>query len=349
VAMRRHDYHKEAALRERVRAEPASAEAHAELGAWLCRAGRMAQAKEALQAGIAQAGKTARLHYLLGMIFAGAGDYASAERHLERAARQDPGRFEFVRDLGLVQAAAGRTAVSVETLRQAVNLGGEAALARPAQGGTAGVLGWLLRIGERALVEAGGRIERRPPPPPRRAALIERIVLRDPSVAEALAVNRPELTPQEVETLRAARRALARLAGQHPGYADLHFGMSLIAEQLGEIDRAIEAAEKAIAINPRYVEACLLAVRLYERSGRRAQAAKRCEEVSELRPGWIDVHLRLGHLLSEEGRPQEAAAAYRRALNVDKRCAQASRRLEDLEAALAAPAPKDGGATGGAQ
>ena len=337
--MRRHDYHKEAALRERVRAEPACAEAHAELGAWLCRAGRMAQAKEALQAGIAQAGRTARLYYLLGMIFAGAGDYASAERHLERAARQDPGRFEFVRDLGLVQAAAGRTAASVETLRQAMNLGGD----------TAGVLGWLLRIGERALVEAGGKIERRPPLPPRRAALIERIVLRDPSVAEALAVNRPELTPQEVETLRAARRALARLAGQHPGYADLHFGMSLIAEQLGEIDRAIEAAEKAIAINPRYVEACLLAVRLYERSGRRAQAAKRCWEVSELRPGWIDVHLRLGHLLSEEGRPQEAAAAYRRALNVDKRCAQASRRLEDLEAALAAPAPKDGGATGGAQ
>lgn len=117
MAMRRHDYHKEAALRERVRAEPACAQAHAELGAWLCRAGRLGQAKEALQAGIAQAVKTARLHYLLGMIFAGAGDYASAERHLERAAQQDPGRFEFVRDLGLVQAAAGRTAVSVETLR----------------------------------------------------------------------------------------------------------------------------------------------------------------------------------------------------------------------------------------
>jgi len=339
VAMRRHDYHKEAALRERVRAEPACAEAHAELGAWLCRAGRMAQAREAFQAGIAQAGRTPRLHYLLGMIFAGAGDYPSAERHLERAAQMDPGRFEFVRDLGLVQAAAGRTAVSVETLRQAMNLGGDAA----------GVLGWLLRIGERALVEAGGKIERRPPQPPRRAALIERIVLRDPSVAEALAVIRTELTPQEVETLRAARRALARLAGQHPGYADLHFGMSLVAEQLGEIDRAIEAAEKAIAINPRYVEACLLAVRLYERTGRRAQAAKRCGEVSELRPGWIDVHLRLGYLLSEEGRPQEAAAAYRRALDVDKRCAEASRRLEDLEAALAAPAPKDSGATGGAQ
>ena len=339
MAMRRHDYHKEAALRERVRAEPACAEAHAELGAWLCRAGRMAQAREAFQAGIAQAGRTPRLHYLLGMIFAGAGDYASAERHLERAAQMDPGRFEFVRDLGLVQAAAGRTAVSVETLRQAMNLGGDAA----------GGLSWLLRIGERALVEAGGKIERRPPPPPRRAALIERIVLRDPSVAEALAVIRTELTPQEVETLRAARRALARLAGQHPGYADLHFGMSLVAEQLGDIDRAIEAAEKAIAINPRYVEACLLAVRLYERTGRRAQAAKRCGEASELRPGWIDVHLRLGYLLSEEGRPQEAAAAYRRALGVDKRCAEARRRLEDLEAALAAPAPRDSGATGGAQ
>jgi tetratricopeptide (TPR) repeat protein len=60
-------------------------------------------------------------------------------------------------------------------------------------------------------------------------------------------------------------RALARLAAQHPAYPDLHFGLSLVAEQLGELDRAIEAAEKAITINPRYAEAHLLNEAIRER------------------------------------------------------------------------------------
>jgi tetratricopeptide (TPR) repeat protein len=337
--MRHHDYEKEAALRERVRAEPACTEAHAELAAWLCRAGRLAQAKEALQTGIAEAGRPVRLHYLLGLVFAGAGDYASAERHLERAAQQEPGRFEFARDLALVQGAAGRAAASVETLRQAMNLGGDPALG----------LAWLLRLGERAMAESGVRPERRPPQPARRAALIERIVLRDPSVAAVLATGRTDLSREEAETLRAARRALARLASQHPKYPDIHFGLGLIAEQLGEMDRAIDAAEKAVALNPRYVEAYLLAARLYERSGQRSRAAERCRQASDLRPGWIDVHLRLGHLLREDGRPQEAALAYQRALAVDKRCTEARRGLEDLETARAESGPQKAPMAGGGQ
>jgi len=330
MTMRHHDYQKESALRQKVSVEPGKPELYAELGAWLSRAGRLAQAKEALNAGLAQATRTPRLYHLLGLVFAGAGDFDSAVRHLERAAQHEPGRFEFLRDLALVQGAAGRLADSVETLRQAICVGGDAAAAS---------LKPLFRVGEKALVESGAKPERRPPQPSRRAALIERLVSRDPSVAEALATRRTEPSAQEMENLRAARRALVRLAAQHPTYPDLHFGLSVIAEQLGEVDRAIEAAEKAVALNPRYVEACLLAVRLYERSGRRAKAAEWCQKVSELQPQWLDVHLRLGHLLREEGRPHEAAAAYRKALKVDKRCAEARRRLDDIESALATAAP----------
>lgn len=317
--MRHHDYQKEAALRERVRAEPACTEAHTELAAWLCRAGRLAQAKEALQTGLSRAERTSGIQHLLGLILAGSGDYAAAERHLARAVDQTPTRFEFVRDLALVEGAAGRPASSVATLRQAVRFGGDAA-----------GLGWLLRIGERAVAESGARPERLPPQPPRRDAAIEQVVSRNPEVAEALAVHRDPLSAEDAKTLRAARRALVRLLAQHPSYPDLYFGLSLVAEQLGEIDRAIEAAEKALAIHPRYAEACLLAVRLYERKGKSQEAVERCRQVAELKPQWADVHLRLGDLLSGQGQTAEAAEAYRQALEVNGRCKEAQQRLDGL-------------------
>jgi tetratricopeptide (TPR) repeat protein len=337
--VRRHNYEKEEALRTRVQAEPARPEVHTELAAWLYRAGRLSQAKEALQSGLAQAGRTAAIHHLLGLVLAGLGDWASAERHLARAATQQPTRFEYVRDLGLVQGAAGHTAASVETLRSAISMGGPV---NPATGqaDAAATLLWLVRVGEKSLAEAGARPDRRPPQPARPAAVVERLVSRDPAMAEALAFRRTEASASERENLKAARRALSHLATQHPSYPDIFFSLSLVAEQLGELDRAIEEAEKAITANPRYAEAHLLAVRLYERAGQTDRAAERCRSASDLKPQWIDAHLRLGRLMRDLGQNDEAAAAYRKALVVNGRCEEAKRGLEALQ--LAGPGPEGG-------
>lgn len=325
MGLRRHDYAMEERLREQVRSGPRAAGAHRELSAWLWRAGRLAQAREALQAGLSRAEGAASLQHLLGLLFAGSEAYESAERHLARASAQEPMRFDYLRDLALVRAVAGKTAESVETLRQAAGLTDEV----PAD------LECLLRLGEQALVQGGAKPERRPPKPRRRAAFVESLVARDPEMAEALVAGREASDPRKREVLRAARQALRRLIARNPAYPDLYFGMSLVAEQLGEIDRAIEAAEKAIALNPRYVEACLLAVRLYEKRGEPARAAQRCLTVTELEPQWLDAHLRLGHLLREQGRVRDAAEAYRRALEVKADCEEARHGLERLEAALA--------------
>ena len=328
MGLRRHDYATEERLRERVRSDPRAAGAHRELSAWLWRAGRLAQAREALQGGLSRAEGTASLQHLLGLLFAGSEDYESAERHLARASAQEPMRFDYLRDLALVRAVAGKTAASVETLRQA------AGLTDPGAPGPAD-LECLLRLGEQSLVRGGAKPERRPPKPRRRAAFVESLVAREPEMAEALIAGREASDPRKREVLRAARQALRRLIARNPAYPDLYFGMSLVAEQLGEIDRAIEAAEKALALNPRYVEACLLAVRLYEKRGEPARAAERCLTVTELEPQWLDAHLRLGHLLREQGRVRDAAEAYRRALEVKADCEEARHGLERLEAALA--------------
>jgi len=325
IAMRRHDYDKEAELRARAAAEPARPRVHTELAAWLSRAGRAAQAREVLQTGLAVAERTARLHHLLGLLLCGAGDYESGLRHLERAVEQEPARLLLLRDLAFAQGAAGRTASSVKSLRLAVSLGG----------GEASRLKWLLRVGERVLAETGTRAERQPPRLSRRATVVERIVSRNPEIAEALIPRKGAPGSTQRETLRAARRALVRLAAQNPSHADLHFGLSLVEEQLGEIDRAIEAAEKALTLNPHYAEACLLTVRLYEKSGRPGRAEQRCRHASRLRPRWADVHVCLGRILHEQGRGHEAAEAYQQALQIDADCHEARQGVATLEAAWA--------------
>jgi len=325
-AERQHDYTEEARLRDAVRAEPQRAETHARLAAWLVRAGRPARAREVLQQGLASADHPSRLSHLLGLILCGAGEAEAGLRRLERAVRQEPGRFDYARDLALARGAAGRVASSVEALEEALRLAGE----------DGDGLAWLVRLGEQARRETGGRPERRPPKPSRAAAAVEQIVARDPEVAEALIPRKGAPGSARRDALRGARRALAHLASHRPSHADLYFGLSLVAEELGEVNRAIEAAEKALAINSGYVEACLLAVRLYEKSGRAELAEARCRQAADLRPQWPDVHVRLGRLLRGRGRSTEAADAYRRALElgVDS---------EEARAAVAAADATQGG------
>ncbi len=329
---RQHDYEEEARLRTRVRQAPRQTEVHGRLAAWLVRAGRPAQAREALREGLATADRPADLSHLLGLLLCGAGEFEAGLRHLERAVRLEPLCFRYVRDLGLARGAAGRVASSVEALREAARLAGEEGEA----------LEWLVRLGERVEQAAGQRPSRRPPKPSRRAAALEQIVSRDPEVAEALIPRKGAPGAARRETLRAARRALASLAARRPSHADLYFGLSVVAEELGEVNRAIEAAEKALALNGGFVEACLLAVRLYEKAGRADRAEARCRQAADLRPQWPDVHLRLGRLLRDQGRPDEAAGAYRRALELGADSDEARHALAAV-ADAGADGPPEGG------
>jgi len=321
-AQRRHDYRKEARLRDLVQAEPGRPSAYARLAAWLVRSGRTDQACDVLRRGLAVVDRPADLEHLLGLILCRAGAWEPGLRHLEHAVALEPTRFAFVRDVALARAAAGRTAASIETLRTAVRLAGREGRR----------LVWLLRLAERAVRDSGGRLARRPPAPSREEAVIEQMVARDPEVAGALLPRKGAPGTPRREVLRAARRALARLLAERPGHADLYFGLGLVAEELGELDRAIEAAEQAIAINPSYVEACLLAVRLYRKAGRPERAEDRARAVADLRPDWADVHLSLGGILDEQGRAAEAAIAYRRALDLGADSDEARRRVETVAA-----------------
>jgi len=337
---KRHDYSAEEILRDRIRMEPACDEGYLRLAAFLSREGFFVQARDVLREGLARAERTAPLEHMLGLVLAMAGQAERAERYLAKAAEQEPGNSQYLRDLALAQGMAGKTAVAAGSLRQAVALAGlHAPVEGDGQGGKATELDGLMRLADRALAEQGIRAERRPPKFSPRTALIENLITRDPELAEAFLPLKGGGPQPPRETLLAVRRALRRLVDQHPSYADLYFGLSLVADALGQIETAIRTAEKALALNPRYAEAALLAMRLYEKQGRRDLAAERCRRVTELRPGWLDAHVNLGRLLSEQGRREQAAEAYRKALELDAGCEEARLGL----AAVGAAAGTQGG------
>ncbi len=312
---RRHDYAAEGELRRAVRLRPRDSAGHRRLAAWLLRAGRPAQAREALVAGLATADRPDSLEHLLGLILAGLGGAEAAERHLGAAAARHPARADYLRNLGLAQGAVGRLETSVETLRKARDLAPNAG----------GALEWVIGLGERALRDRGERPVRRAPGTTRDATVIEALVSDDPDLAEAFVPRKGLAAESQAsrERLLGVRRALKRILAEHPEYPDVHLGLGLVAERLGQIERALASAERALELNPRYAEAAILAVRLYERAAEPARALERCRTVTEVRPEWAEGHLRLGALLAAEGDGKGAAACYRRALEVAPECAAA--------------------------
>lgn len=153
------------------------------------------------------------------------------------------------------------------------------------------------------------------------------------------------MTGPEREAFRRGRRCLERgdparalgylerVADSCPRFADVHYLIGLVHEDLGNADAAIESFEAALHINPGYAEALLALASAYERAGdfdgsrelaeRLGPTALRGSGVPPAEAGSPDpvtraklanLHAALGDAYSEVGEFQEAVEAYRKAL-----------------------------------
>lgn len=122
-----------------------------------------------------------------------------------------------------------------------------------------------------------------------------------------------------------AARLYQKLLDNSPnGYADIHNRLGLIHSQKGLTERAAEAFEKALAINPRYTEAALNLFVTYndlqrfadaERVFSRAAAEARHAQLDPFVVGKLaNEHARLGDTYRQIGCRDEALAEYRKAL-----------------------------------
>jgi len=105
-----------------------------------------------------------------------------------------------------------------------------------------------------------------------------------------------------------ARALCEEMLQQRPGFADCHLQMSKIAAAVGNLDAALTAARKAVAVGPKNERAHLQLAALLKERGDRDGAITHLREALTLEPNAPDTRMLLGRALAEKGRLDEAAS-----------------------------------------
>jgi tetratricopeptide (TPR) repeat protein len=121
-----------------------------------------------------------------------------------------------------------------------------------------------------------------------------------------------------------AERWLSKLSATRDGFADVHYMLGLLAERRGDRDAAATALERALRLNPAYVEARLALVMVYEQLGdferARELAARAPTRASNgdvtTRGKLANLQATLADAYREAGHLREAVDAYRKALDL---------------------------------
>lgn len=124
-----------------------------------------------------------------------------------------------------------------------------------------------------------------------------------------------------------ALRAYRELLTTRGDFADVHYRVAILLDEAGDLEAASSHLERALVLNPSYVEALLALASLSERRGdfdRSRQLAERASQRRDPGRGTLDPTTRsklanlqaeLGDAYREAGELQEAIAAYRKSLD----------------------------------
>ncbi|MBM4319723.1 MAG: hypothetical protein FJ125_07135, partial [Deltaproteobacteria bacterium] len=162
-----------------------------------------------------------------------------------------------------------------------------------------------------------------------------------------------ELTPSSIariqelvaagDVLRAS--ALLDELGDTTGCPDpvLHRELGMLAEQLGQLERALAEYNQALRAAPAQSSVLRRLARLRADRGELKQAERAYRRLLELEPGDAEASLELGALLEDRGEPEQAAALYGVAAGAPgDRLRQQEPRLEQAARRLARTAAGSG-------
>lgn len=119
--------------------------------------------------------------------------------------------------------------------------------------------------------------------------------------------------------LRCIEQAIAEDSGK-PHY---HYNLGLVLEKEERWEEAITAYQKAIGINPQYVEALANLGNVYRRQRQWANAITTLQHAWQLKPQSADIHNALGVTYKEHGDLETALKHYQQALTLSPQHAEA--------------------------
>lgn len=297
--------------------DPDDIDTRVRLALSLWKTARASTAMQTLTEGIVRRPDNAELHYQLGVMYAAREAYAQAEACFRRAASFDGRHVGALERLAQCCSVRGDHAGALESLQLAHALDPEDPrigfqLSMLAQGvpGTAPVVEGKDDLGDGQASPAFHRPTRLPD-----QAAIERlggIIVNEPDFVSAFLDLPASDVDQEVFSILAA--TLERALAEHPEYADLHYHCGAVYRRLGREAAAIEHAERAVRINPRFINALILLAELYAQTDRWLDGVGRLEEAIRQGADYPDVHYMVGQLHHRAGQVGPARDAFKRAL-----------------------------------
>jgi len=286
--------------------------------------GRCDEAVSVLRDCIARSPENAELHYQLGTLLTDRDDYEEAELRFVQAVNLDRQHTEAYVCLGLCCGVRQAPDEALRHLRRA-----QARRPRDAR------IGKLVALAAKAASDAGYKVGIC-------ATMPDDEIAGDPQGVEALAgviENDPEFigailsipVDRVHEQLFALMLKTIQVAlERQPEHAELHYHCGRVLARLGRRDDAIHANEKAVAIDPKCVNALVELGRLYQETDRYADAADRLEQAIDAGAAYADVYFMLGNLYRDRGDCEQARKAYVGALRINKQYGDAKKALDAL-------------------
>jgi tetratricopeptide (TPR) repeat protein len=300
------------------------------------------EAREQIEAALADDGDSPRAHFLLGLLEYTAGNLRDSRQHLERAAGSPTARRKAAAQLAVVCRRLGDEKAAAEHARRAGSPPEDAPWPDPFTGEFEGLpRGRQAQFKEAEQLAQRGEISQA-------VALLREMAAARPDAQTFLSLGHHL---SRAGAYAEAEQALEKAVQLNPGKAAGHYALGLTrllqAAQLGGdpakdprgrdlLLRCLESLGQVLKLKPDDSMAHFLRGKALTQLGRRPEAVRAFQEAVAYQPDSADAHLLLGEVLAQEGRREEAIRSLENAARLaperDLRARQALERVRNANA-----------------